>query len=118
MGFICSNRAAEPLHFARTNGLSHDWVRSLCEDHEGDIWVATGAGLNALRPRKVQMLNPPDAWQGRAVLSFVVGPAGDAWVGTEGAGLYHRHGDQWNCFHRKQRSVQPVCLVGLGNQGG
>jgi ligand-binding sensor domain-containing protein len=28
---------AEPLHFARTNGLSHDWVRSLREDREGNL---------------------------------------------------------------------------------
>ena len=97
-GLYLLTPGAEPFHFARTNGLSHDWIRSLCEDHEGDIWVGTGAGLNALRPRKVQMLNPPDAWQGRAVLSFVVGRAGDAWVGTEGAGLYHRQGDHWTCF--------------------
>lgn len=97
-GLYLLTPGAEPLHFARTNGLSHDWVRSLCEDHEGNIWIGTGGGLNALRPRKVQMLNPPDAWQGRAVLSFVVGRGGDAWVGTEGSGLYHRSGDQWTCF--------------------
>jgi signal transduction histidine kinase/ligand-binding sensor domain-containing protein len=88
---------AKPLHFARTNGLSHDWVRALCEDREGNIWIGTGDGLNALRPRKVQMINSPDEWQGRAVLSFVVGRAGDPWVGTEGAGLYHREGNRWTC---------------------
>ena len=89
---------AEPLHFARTNGLSHDWVRSLCEDREGNIWVGTGGGLDVLRPRKVAMLNPPDDWQGRAVLSFVVQPQGDAWIGTEGAGLYHYQAGQWTSF--------------------
>jgi signal transduction histidine kinase/ligand-binding sensor domain-containing protein len=89
---------AEPVHFTRNNGLSHDWVRSLCEDHEGNIWIGTGGGLDVLRPRKVKMLNPPDGWQGRAVLSFVVRPEGDAWIGTEGAGLYHLQGDRWTGF--------------------
>jgi len=97
-GLYLLTPGAQPLHFTRTSGLSHDWVRSLCEDHEGNIWVGTGAGLDALRPRKVQMLNPPDDWQGRAVLSFVVGQGGDAWVGTEGAGLYHLQGSQWTNF--------------------
>ena len=97
-GLFLLTPGAEPLHFSRKNGLSHDWVRAVCEDHEGNIWVGTGAGLDALRPRKVQMLNPPDDWEGRAVLSFVVRPAGDVWVGTEGAGLYHLQGDQWTCF--------------------
>lgn len=89
---------AEPLHFARTNGLSHDWVRSLCEDREGNLWVGTGGGLDVLRPRKVEMLNPPDDWHGCAVLSFIVRPEGDAWIGTEGAGLYHYRGGQWTSF--------------------
>ncbi len=97
-GLYLVTPGADPLHFARANGLSHDWVRALCEDHEGNIWIGTGAGLNALRPRKVQMLDPPDGWQGRAVLSFAVGRAGDAWIGTEGAGLYHRFGDRWTCY--------------------
>ena len=89
---------AEPVHFTRNNGLSHDWVRSLCEDQEGNIWIGTGGGLDVLRPRKVKMLNPPDGYQGRAVLSFVVRPEGDAWIGTEGAGLYHFQGDRWTSF--------------------
>ncbi len=97
-GLYLLTPGATPLHFTRTNGLSHVWVRSLCEDHEGNIWVATAAGLNALRPRKVKMLDPPDAWQGRAVLSFVVGRGDEAWVGTEGAGLYHHQGSQWTRF--------------------
>ena len=90
---------AEPLHFARTNGLSHDWVRSLCEDREGNLWVGTGGGLDVLRQRKVEMLNPPDDWQGRAVLSFIVRPQGDSWIGTEGAGLYHYRAGQWASFN-------------------
>jgi signal transduction histidine kinase len=89
---------AEPVHYSRNNGLSHDWVRSLCEDLEGNVWIGTGGGLDVLRPRKVKMLNPPDGWQGRAVLSFVVRPEGDAWIGTEGAGLYHFKGDRWTSF--------------------
>lgn len=97
-GLYLLSPGVEPIHFARTNGLSHDWVRALCEDHEGNIWVGTGAGLNVLRSRKVQMLNPPDGWQGRAVLSFAVRREGDAWIGTEGAGLYHYHGDRWDCL--------------------
>jgi len=97
-GLYLLTPGAEPVHFTRNNGLSHDWVRSLCEDHEGNIWIGTGGGLDVLRPRKVKMLNPPDDWQGRAVLSFVVRPEGDAWIGTEGAGLYHFEGDRWTSF--------------------
>jgi signal transduction histidine kinase/ligand-binding sensor domain-containing protein len=88
----------EAMHFSRTNGLSHNWVRSLCEDHEGNIWVGTSGGLDELRTRKVQMLNPPDGWQGCAVLSFSVLADNSAWIGTEGAGLYHYARGEWSSF--------------------
>jgi signal transduction histidine kinase/streptogramin lyase len=97
-GLYLLTPGSAPVHLARTNGLSHDWVRSVCEDQEGNLWIGTGGGLDVLRPRKVTMLNPPDDWQGRAVLSFVVRPEGDAWIGTEGAGLYHLQGDHWTNF--------------------
>ena len=85
-------------HFGRSEGLSHNWVRSVCEDHEGNIWIGTGAGFDGLRPRKVQMLEAQDRWQGYLVLSFAVEPGGSAWVGTEGAGLYRYEGQQWSRF--------------------
>lgn len=89
---------AEPLQFTRDDGLSQNWVRALCEDHEGNIWVGTGAGFDGLRPRKIQMLNPPDQWRGCAVLSFSVLTDGSAWVGTEGAGLYHYDAGRFTPF--------------------
>ena len=57
------------LHFSRTNGFSSDWVNSLMEDGEGNLWAGTGGGgLAVIRPSKIQTLSPPDQWQGRAVL--------------------------------------------------
>lgn len=97
-GLYLFTPAGDTLHFSRTNGLSHDWVRALCEDREGNVWVGTAAGLDGLRARKVQMLNPPDGFQGCGVLSFSVAADNSAWVGTEGAGLYHYDGGQWTSF--------------------
>jgi len=107
-----------PLHFSRTNGLSHDWVRSLFEDHEGNIWIGTGAGLDTLRQRKVRMLNPPDAWQGRAVLSFTVRPDRSVWIGTEGAGLYHYDDGQWAKYDEGQGLVNTFVWSVLASQRG
>jgi ligand-binding sensor domain-containing protein len=89
---------AAPLHLSHTNRLSHDWIRALCEDHEGNIWIGTGAGLDSLRSRKVNMLNPPDLWKGFAVRSFVVRADGEAWIGSEGAGLYNLRNGNWKRF--------------------
>lgn len=88
-----------PQHFTRTNGLPQDWVRSLCEDHEGNLWAGVGsAGLVAVRASKVWNPTPPDRWQGRAVLSVTTDRAGALWIGTEGAGLYRWHEGRWEHF--------------------
>jgi ligand-binding sensor domain-containing protein/signal transduction histidine kinase len=97
-GLLLLKPGIEPVRFERANGLSHHWVRALCEDREGNIWIGTGAGLNSLRPRKVQTLQSPDDWQGCAVLSLAPDPDGSVWIGTEGAGLYHYIDGQWNSF--------------------
>lgn len=91
----------DPLHFSRANGLSHDWIRSLFVDQEGNCWIGTGAGFDGLRPRKVRMVSPPDAWKGCAVRSFIVHSDDTAWIGTEGAGLYHYDGHRWKVFDEK-----------------
>jgi signal transduction histidine kinase/streptogramin lyase len=96
-----------PQHFSRTNGLSHDWIRALAEDHEGSIWIATGAGFDGLRARKVEMLSSADHWRGCAVLSFVAQADGSAWVGTEGAGLYHYANQQWSTFREPEGIPNP-----------
>jgi ligand-binding sensor domain-containing protein/anti-sigma regulatory factor (Ser/Thr protein kinase) len=85
-------------HVNRTSGLPHDWVRCVTEDHENNLWVGTSGGLCVLRAAKATMHNPPDAWQGREVLSVTQGRDGCLWIGTEGAGLYQFHNGTWTNF--------------------
>ena len=87
------------VHFSRAQGFPHDWIRSLCEDREGTIWVGAGnGGLVAVRRGKVQMMSPPDHFQGRVALSTTVTHDGAVWVSTEGAGLYKYLAGNWNHF--------------------
>ena len=89
----------KPLRFNRINGFQADWVLSLTEDREGNLWVGTGgAGLVGLRPNNIQTVSPPDRWRGRAVLSVCPGRTGELWIGTEGAGLYRLLNDDWTNF--------------------
>jgi signal transduction histidine kinase/ligand-binding sensor domain-containing protein len=82
----------------RTNGLPQDWVCSLAEDTEKNLWVGTGGGLAVLRKRKVMMLSPPDDWAGRPVYSITRAQDGSVWAATEGAGLYHLAAGQWQRY--------------------
>jgi signal transduction histidine kinase/ligand-binding sensor domain-containing protein len=90
------------LHFARTNGLPSDWVISLCEDREKNLWCGTGAGLVVIRPSNLETISPPDNWKSRPVLSVLPAPDGALWVGTEGAGLYRLQNGNWTNFAAAQ----------------
>jgi ligand-binding sensor domain-containing protein/signal transduction histidine kinase len=110
-GLYLLDAGGATMHFTRADGMSSDQVGSLCEDREGNIWIGTGNGLDALRGRKVEMLNPPDQWDGHNVLSFWVRPDGSAWIGTKGAGLYHYEESgsnvQWSHFDQSNNLAAP-----------
>ena len=87
------------LHFDRASGFPSDWVISLCEDRERNLWAGIGGGgLVLLRPSNIQTISPPDQWQGRALLSVCPGRQGALWIGTEGAGLYRFQSNSWTNF--------------------
>ena len=90
------------LHFDRTNGLPSDWVISLWEDREKNLWCGTGAGLVVIRPNNLETISPPDKWKSRPVLSVLPAPDGALWVGTEGAGLYRLQNGGWTNFDSAQ----------------
>ena len=89
----------KPIHFNRISGFQADWILSLLEDREGNLWVGTGGnGLVSLRPNNIQTLAPPDRWRGRAVLSVFPSAKDGLWVGTEGAGLYRYGNGAWENY--------------------
>ena len=106
------------LHFDHTSGLPSDWVISIWEDREKNLWCGTGAGLTVIRPNNVKTISPPDHWKGRPVLSILPAPDGALWVGTEGAGLYRQQNGGWTNFDWVQGLRNPyvwsLAAVGSG----
>ncbi|MGC9942133.1 MAG: two-component regulator propeller domain-containing protein [Verrucomicrobiota bacterium] len=87
------------LHFNHANGFALDWIRCLCEDREGTLWIGAGSeGIGALRPGKVVTMGPPDHWAECVALSTTTARDGSLWVGTEGAGLYRFDDGTWENF--------------------
>ena len=83
-------------HLHRANGLAHDLVSSIAEDHEGNVWISSdGGGLSMLRRRAVFMIHPPDMWQHRPIWSVSPSLDGGLWIGTEGAGVYKMKGAEF-----------------------
>ncbi len=100
--FFTGQTNTPALHLGHTNGLPSDWVISLWEDREKNLWCGTGAGLAVIRPSNLETISPPDQWKGRPVLSVLPAPDGALWVGTEGAGLYRLHNGDWTNFASEQ----------------
>lgn len=87
------------LQFGLTNRFPTDWITSVCEDHEGNIWAGTGnGGLVMLREVNVTTVSPPDNWRGRTLRCVAAGPDGAVWIGTEGAGLYRLLDGMWTNY--------------------
>ena len=105
-GLFLVSRQGESTRFSHTNGFPIDWVTSLCQDREGNLWVGTGAGLVLIRKGNLQEVAPPDHWWGRPVLTVQTTSDGAVWVGTEGAGLYRYQEGKWNTYRNRD---------GLGN---
>ena len=101
------NQYEKPLHFDRARGFPSDWVISLWEDREGNLWSGTGTGLVVVRPNNVETISPPDQWNGRAILSVCSGQNGALWIGTEGAGLYRFQDGTWTNFNSPQGIRNP-----------
>jgi ligand-binding sensor domain-containing protein/signal transduction histidine kinase len=107
---VSSNTSDRPTNFTHAGGFPSDWVLSLLEDRESNLWIGTGgAGLVKMRKSVIETVEPPDRWQGRPVLTASASRTGALWVGTEGAGLYHYHfQDQtWTHFDAQDGILNP-----------
>jgi signal transduction histidine kinase/ligand-binding sensor domain-containing protein len=82
-----------PVHYTRNDGLSSEFVRSIFEDREQNIWVGTESGLDHLRRNKVLSLTRRDGLISNAVTSIGAGGDGSVWLGTTD-GLQRLHDGQ------------------------
>ncbi len=72
------------------NSLSNDAIRSMYEDHEGNIWLGTYSGISVYNPRtkKFTRYNKSEHNLGSDAAMTIFGDSrGDIWVGTLGGGL-------------------------------
>ena len=89
------------MQLCHTNSFPDNWITALCEDREANLWVGTGnSGLAKLHCGNITTFDPPDHWQGRAVLAVAHAPGGALWVGTEGAGLYRYNNAVWTNYNQ------------------
>src|SRR5262249_45719665 len=91
--------------FSRGDGLSSGSVDSLIEDREGNIWVATGDGLDKFRDFSIPTFSEKQGFSSSGVESILAARDGTLWLGTSD-GL-----DRWDkgqiIVYRKERASTP-----------
>src|SRR5262249_17328912 len=71
-------------HYERSDGLSGNYILSLYEDREGNLWVVTGQGIDMFHDTSVVTFSTTEGLVGSAVNSVLASHHGAAvWVGTE-----------------------------------
>jgi len=68
--------------FARSDGLSGDFITGLFEDREGNIWVATSDGLDRFRDFAVPTISVKQGLSSGIVVSVLAAKDGSVWLGT------------------------------------
>lgn len=73
--------------FNRADGLTGDEINDICEDREGNVWVATSSGLDRFRDVKVATLTVREGWPGH-VMAVTASRDGSLWIAERHA-LFH-----------------------------
>jgi len=91
--------------FARSDGLSSNFIYSFFEDREGNIWVATRDGLDRFRDFAVSTISVTQGLSNDLVTSVLAARDGSVWLGTP-YGL-NRWSDGQVTIYRKRTSGLP-----------
>ena len=79
--------------YSTDEGLNHEIVHTLVEDHDGSIWVGSDQGLNRIRGNNVVSIPVElDELRDQVVLSLSTDSDGGLWIGTEHHGLHRWDG--------------------------
>jgi len=84
MGAIPSGARIET--FTQANGLGSDLVGAMARDKNGDLWIATFAGLSRLHNGKIQNFTTADGLSSNVVTALLVRADGTLIVGTQDHG--------------------------------
>ncbi len=117
LGLYWYDAQGEAVHLTTDEGLSYNYVLSLCVDREGSLWVGTdGRGLNRVRRPFFGVLGES---QGLVVQAVAEDTDGGVWVGYNGGGIdYWRDGKRVHYGFNEGLGNLPIRALLVDREGG
>lgn len=82
------NAEGNRIQLTRTNGLSSDLIRAICEDTEGNIWLGTeGGGLDRLHMPLFSVYGTAQGFVSDRITGVSEGPGGILWIAMDNFGV-------------------------------
>ena len=106
--------------FTPADGLSGASVTALFEDREGNIWVATGEGLDRFREFAIPTFSVQQGLSSRGIFSILAARDGSLWLGTSD-GLNRWNNGQITVYRNRRPGVRvgsPVQRTHRGERRG
>jgi PAS domain S-box-containing protein len=79
--------------FSTQNGLSNDYVHSILEDRDGNVWITTVNGLNRLSDGRISTYNVKDGLSNNNGFGMAEDREGNLWVGVDSTNSLNRFRD-------------------------
>jgi signal transduction histidine kinase/ligand-binding sensor domain-containing protein len=95
-GLICIDHNVATV-FDRNSGLPSEFIRALCLDAQGTLWIGTAAGLSCKRGTTISNVTPHNSSAENSVSQILEDSNGRLWLGT-GKGIVCAHKDQLEDF--------------------
>jgi len=92
--------------YAQSDGLSSDYVTTLFEDREGDIWAGTFGGLDRFRDFAVTTFSVKQGLSNALVTSVLATKDGSVWLGSGLGGLNRWNQGQMTTFGKSRTQAR------------
>lgn len=86
-GGLCRLKDGELLSYPTGNGLVHDDVRFIMQDHQGALWIGTVGGLSRFQDGQFTNYTTENGLSHNYVRDIYEDADGTLWIGTYGGGL-------------------------------
>jgi len=92
--------------YAQSDSLSSDYVTTLFEDREGDIWAGTRGGLDRFRDFAVTTFSVKQGLSNALVTSVLAAKDGSVWLGSALGGLNRWNQGQMTTFGKSRTQAR------------